>query len=318
MIYRLALGEHSVRIDTKAPLLQAAERLDAAGTPIMFDLAIDEGGESFPVDVVHEDSDADIAILARPDAGRIRVTAPPLELANGAHLFHLAHLVLEQRMQEDCGQTTVHCATAVSPEGVAVLLLGKSGAGKTTVAYKLCREHRFRLVGNDLCVLRLVDGRPQAVAGTTYFTFRRASVLRSTPELARLWPSPDGDPWLEKVALPARALGVEAATEAHPILGAFLIHVDETEDSRGPWTHGDALAIRLYIHELFSRHIRAVTTPFLVGAGNSFAGYVPSFDSERAYIQRMRLVQTLLDAVLIQYLSGPAAAVAAQIAKAIP
>lgn len=318
MIYRLALGEHAVPIETEAPLLAVAERLSAAGTPIMFDLTVDDTGESLAAGVIHEESDSDIELSAHPDAGSIRVTAPAAQLAGGAHLFHLAHLVLEQRMQEASGQTTVHCATVVSPEGSAVLLLGKSGAGKTTVAYRLCREHQFGLVGNDLCVLTLADDRPQAVTGTAYFTLRRASILRSVPELAGLWPSPTGDPWLEKAALPARTLGIGLATGTHPIQGAFLVHVDETEGLRGPWVYGDALAVRLYIHELFSRHIRAVTTPFLVGTTNSFAGYVPSFDSERAHMQRMRLIRSLFDAVHVQYLSGPAAAAAARIAEAIP
>ncbi len=76
------------------------------------------------------------------------VTTPLEQLQSGEILLYAALPFLEvlhQRKQV----VTMHTA-AVEFSGRAILLLGKSSAGKTRLTLSLCRNHRARLIGNDV------------------------------------------------------------------------------------------------------------------------------------------------------------------------
>ena len=86
----------------------------------------------------------------------VQVTMPLEQLQSGEILVYAALPFLEvlhQRRQV----VTMHAA-AVEFGGRAILLLGKAGAGKTSLTLSLCRNHKARLIGNDVVKVGLVDG----------------------------------------------------------------------------------------------------------------------------------------------------------------
>lgn len=230
----------------------------------------------------------------------VLVTIPLEQLQSGEILLYAALPFLEllhQRKQV----VTMHAA-AVEFGGRAILLLGKAGAGKTSLTLSLCRNHRARLIGNDVVKVGLVDSSVQACAGSRYFFLRQESIKRNIPDLLSLFPQSEKDPWTHKIYCSPERLGVQTCEGGIPITKSYLVHVDETMDELYV-TSADKMDTRLYLNENTSRYIRG-TAIALFGQGLQFMGYVPSFDSSDFFNMRVGLTETLISDTEMVYLSG--------------
>jgi hypothetical protein len=232
--------------------------------------------------------------------GLVQVTVPFEQLQSGEVLFYAALPFLEvlhQRKQV----VTMHAA-AIEFDDSAILLLGKAGAGKTSLTLSLCRNHRARLIGNDIVKVGLVGTSVQTCAGSKYFFLRQESIKRNVPDLLSLFPQSEKDPWTHKIYCSPEQLSVSMCTGQVPITKSYLVHVDETMDELYT-TSADKMDTRLYLNENMSRYIRG-TAIALFGQGSQFMGYVPSFDSLDFFNMRVELIETLISNTKIAYLSG--------------
>lgn len=230
----------------------------------------------------------------------VLVTVPLEQLQSGEVLLYAALPFLEvlhQRKQV----VTMHAA-AVEFGDKAILLLGKAGAGKTSLTLSLCRNHRARLIGNDIVKLGLVNGLVHACAGSKYFFLRQESIKRNIPELLSLFPQSEKDPWTHKIYCSPERLGVSTCEREIPITKCYLVHVDETMDELYA-TSADRMDTRLYLNENMSRYIRG-TAIALFGQSSQFMGYVPSFDSSDFFNMRVGLTEALISDIEMVYLSG--------------
>jgi hypothetical protein len=73
------------------------------------------------------------------------------------------------------GDLGVHGA-AVEVGGRAVLILGKSGAGKSTTAGELCVRHGARLLADDIALLAFEEGRVGVRPGERHHSLTRGSM----------------------------------------------------------------------------------------------------------------------------------------------
>lgn len=230
----------------------------------------------------------------------VLVTMPLEQLQSGEILLYAALPFLEvlhQRKQV----VTMHAA-AVECGGKAILLLGKAGAGKTSLTLSLCRNHRARLIGNDIVKVGLVNGSVQACAGSKYFFLREESIKRNIPDLLSLFPQSEKDPWTHKIYCSPERLGLPTCEGGALITKSYLVHVDETMDELYT-ASADKMDTRLYLNENMSRYIRG-TAIALFGQGSQFMGYVPSFDKPLFFNTRVRLIEKLIADSRMMYLSG--------------
>jgi len=230
----------------------------------------------------------------------VQVTMPLEQLKSGEVLLYATLPFLEVLHQRK-RVVTLHAA-AVEFGGKAILLLGKAGAGKTSLTLSLCRNHRARLIGNDIVKMGLITGSVQAFAGSKYFFLRQESIKRNIPDLLSLFPQSEKDPWTHKIYCSPEQLGVLTCEEQTPITKSYLVHVDETMGELYT-TSADKMDTRLYLNENMSRYIRG-TAIALFGQGSQPIGYVPSFDSSDFFNMRVGLTEALISNTKMMYLSG--------------
>ena len=231
---------------------------------------------------------------------RVHVTMPFDKLQTGELLFYAALPFLEVLRQRKL-VVTIHAA-AVEFSGKAILLLGKAGAGKTTLILSLCRNHQARLIGNDIINMGMVDGNITACAGSKYFTLRQESIKRNIPDLLNLFAPSKKDSWTHKVNCLPDKLGINISDGLAPIKWSYLVHVDETMDKLYV-TSADVMNTRLYLNENMSRYIRG-TAIALFNEYSHFMGYVPSYDTLDFFTMRVKLAETLIADTRIMYISG--------------
>jgi len=233
-------------------------------------------------------------------ARSVHVTLPIKQLRTGEVLLFAAMPYLEilyQRKQV----VTMHAA-AVDLGGRAILLLGKTGAGKTSIALSLCRNHRAHLIGNDIVRVGMRNGLATACAGSKYFFLRQESIKRNTPDLLSLFPQSEKDSWVHKIYYLPEKLGIAVRDEPTPIRKSYLIHIDETMDQLYT-TSANNIDTRLYLNENMGRYIRG-TAISLFDINSQLMGYIPSFDTPELFGMRVELMETIISTTKIVYLSG--------------
>ncbi|MEU6172379.1 hypothetical protein ABZ832_10635 [Streptantibioticus parmotrematis] len=258
--------------------------------------------------------DAGPAGLCWEDGG-VRVRLPWQDTAGGAEIGYVAAVLMERDRQRH-GYFTLHSASAALGRS-GVLLLGKEGAGKTSVLTHLCLAHGAELIGNDLSVIGGPGPRYEIAAGTRFLFLRQASVSRSMRALDLPAPARTGlDSWRTKWMVDPAEAGISVAEGPRPLDHVFSVHVDESQDGLRVEAVDDAATL-LHLHENAARYVRGTATHVLHGRARRPLGYLPSLDTESFYLHRVRVIEHLAAELGIHYVSGPAAAVAAHIAEAV-
>lgn len=221
---------------------------------------------------------------------------------DGEVIPYLACALLEIQRQI-VGQTSIHTA-AVSLNGQGVLLMGKEGSGKTSMALHLCREYGYKLVANDIAIIGLEGARAFIYEGTKFFWLRLDPMKKHHPDLVRFFSSSSNkDPWTNRVIMHPHRIGMEIETETVPIAAVFFLHVDKSagklhvERSLNRWP-------RLYLYENFSRYIRRTCSPMIGGKDFHYLAYLPSLDTPNFHANRVKLIDYLIDDFGIDYVAG--------------
>ena len=228
---------------------------------------------------------------------------PIKEMEDGLTILFIAYPLLEVNRREK-KSLTCHCA-GVSINGKGILILGKEGAGKTTLAIELCRKYNAKLIGNDLCVIDYnYLNNLKLLGGTKYIFLRYESIKRNIPELLKKFDLQENDKkidtWTLKKKFFSKDLGIQVEKNEVSIDSIFIVHIDQEKDFFCKETN--SLADILYINENFSRYIRNTCTTMI--NNNNIIGYIPSLDSKEFYMQRKELINYLFNNKKIKYLSG--------------
>jgi len=308
-LFRLSLGPAAISIETELPLLRIIGGR-AGGEPLLAQLSQVAAREPAHVrHIVAEQPsvsvDADLTVMT---------VAGPASEWTAQELMFIAYLLLERQLQLR-GLVTLHAA-AVARDDRAVLLLGKSGAGKTCTALRLCRTHGFALIGNDLCVVGSDGGSAQALAGTTHLRLRLTSVAKAMPELLPLFPTAHADTsdaWRTKIDVSPRHVGVRTATPMAPIEITAVVFVHVDGDYQGLVDRpGADLVQRLDLYENAVRYIRGGSTPWLLERSLSYGPFVPPLDDHRTHARRTATLEQLL--ARARYVAGSLPDVATHLA----
>lgn len=231
---------------------------------------------------------------------RAYINIPFKKIQIGELLFYSALPFFEIQRQRNSA-VTIHAA-AVELSGKTILLLGKSGSGKTTISLFLCLNNEARLIGNDTVNIGTVDGNVTAFSGSKFFTLREESIKRNIPKLLNLFPLTKKDPWTHKINFLPNKLGIDTCYHPMRVIRSYLVHVDETMDKLYI-ANANTMDTRLYFNENMSRYIRG-TAIAIFDDKPSFMGYVPSYDLPSFFKMRVALAEKLIADTEIIYISG--------------
>lgn len=309
--WRMSLGPTAITIRTDLDLTAIVDVNRARPRANLYQLeGVEAAPDQEPTLTVEVVNDSRAALTVDPSTGDVLLRAPHAELSV-EDLLYLAYVVLESRLHQ-YGIITLHAA-AVERDGRALVLLGHAGAGKTTTALRLCRDHGFSLLGNDLVVVGGADAL-RVHAGTCNLRLRHSSIAGSMPELLHLFIGVCEDPWRTKIDIWPEQLGIPLGLERAEVGLVAFVHTDPAYAGLID-TDGDTLVHRLNLYENALRYVRATSTPWLIGEQRGFGPYVPSFDNPPAHHGRTVTLQRLL--VMSRYVAGPPEAVAASIAQTL-
>ena len=245
--------------------------------------------------------DGDKRILEFNDKS-VYINYPLNEMDNGLNVLFMAYPILEVCKRKN-KTLTCHCA-GISINGKGILILGKEGAGKTTLALELCRKYNAKLIGNDLCVIdyNQLDNL-KLLGGTKYIFLRYESIKRNIPELLKQFESKEDkeiDSWINKKKIFPKDIGIDIEHNIVDIEKIFIVHIDQ--EKKLFHKNSDSLADLLYLNENFSRYIRNTCTTMI--NKNNIIDYIPSLDSKEFYTERKEMINYLLNNKKIEYISG--------------
>lgn len=206
-------------------------------------------GGSFLVSESHTGS-----ALVEPSADpsrphRILVWAEP-----GAHPDAVGDLVCLQAASFLLWSRGALCfhASSVVRRGEALVLLGASGAGKSTLAATFVEAGAGTLLGDELAILELRDGRAHALPGRPVVDLRQP--LPANGRMPEGWGSPGPHP-SGKTRVELDSAGVRYARRAAPLGGIYQLAPDRSGPPAGP-----PRLTRLSAREAFLRLVRGTAT----------------------------------------------------------
>lgn len=231
------------------------------------------------------------------------ITGKPEDYKSGQVLAYLGFWVMEAQRQVE-SMYTIH-SSALAIEGKGVLLLGHSGAGKTSILFGLGNRYNCEVISNDLTIVaHNPNTRSMAlIDGTKEIPLRLASVKARLPHLVDLFPDNGQSPWETKVVVSPEMIGMKSATGPRTLESAFAIHLDVHESDSLLIHKTEGIAIRYTLYEDMSRIIRGNAIS-LFGVNNNILGYTPSLDNLDLHQKRVAAIECLLNEIGVWSVSG--------------
>lgn len=245
------------------------------------------------------------------DNKTLEIKGPLKDILESSTIPFRAHFMLEQRMQKDSIFTIQ--GGGVSKNGRAVLLMGKRGAGKTSITLELCRKYNYKLIGNDLVLVGFKKNKGYFFGGAKVFILRFTTVKYYNTDLQKFFKKDHPNEWTNKVKLLPKDLGISIEKKHPKIIKVFYIHLLNNESAPlyiqkigGKET---SYMGRLYLYEELSRYIRGVCIPIIYGSQFYIGDYLPSLDKPEYHRKRVRLIDLIIDEIGFYFISGSMVAI---------
>jgi hypothetical protein len=253
--YLTLAGGVTARLSTRAPLDERLRRDLASHLP---GLSFSSGAPAHvDIEVHHIESDTPRLLI---EGNRVALHAPAAAVTP-EDLHHLLWGVLRRALL-DRDLYSVHSA-CVGGGAHHALLVGHSGAGKTTLARRLTGEHGLKLFSGNKTVIRLAAGKLWGIAGTH-------TVTALTRDL-------DGAYRRHSFDLPAAEVSPEEEVEVSAI---FLVRINDgvQEDQR--------LSDLGALHTLYPFFLDSMNADVIVNGVDVFNG-APQQQVKQRLVQRL-------------------------------
>ncbi len=228
------------------------------------------------------------------------------DISEAATIPFRAHFMLEQQMQKDSIFTTQ--GAGVSKNGKAVLLMGKRGAGKTSITLELCRKYSYKLIGNDLVLVGFKENKGYFFGGATVFILRFTTVKYYNTDLQKFFKKDHPNEWTNKVRLLPKDLGISIEKKHPKIIKVLYVHL--LNDKSAPLyiqkIGGKEASYmgRLYLYEELSRYVRGTCIPLVYGSQFYIGDYLPSLDKPEYHKNRIRFIDWIIEKTGFYFISG--------------
>ena len=240
------------------------------------------------------------------DNKTLKIKGPLKEIMEASPIPFGAHFILEQPRQENSIFTTQ--GAGISKQGKAVLLMGKRGAGKTSITLELCRKYNYNLIGNDLVLVGLKKNRGHFFGGAEAYTLRFTTVKYYNTDLQKFFKKEVADEWTNRVGLLPKDLGISIEKKHPKIIKAFYVHLlnDESAPIYIQKIGGKEASYmgRLYLYEELSRYIGGTCIPLVYGSQFYIGDYLPSLDKPEYHRNRVRFIDWIMDDIGFYFISG--------------
>ncbi len=209
-------------------------------------------------------------------------------------LPYIAYNISERARQEMLCMSTLHAAAISTPDGRSLLILGDKGSGKTSLTLALCLNYGFRLIGNDLVLVKNQGDKLFIPSGTQIFDIREGVINSFFPEL-REWISnqESNNPYENKISLIPEQIGISPGQDLQGLFAVIRINLHpknrETKIEEGARRKEEILRLR----ENLARYIRGLTTPLVLNK-EGFGGYFPSIDSQELSDMRDETIERII------------------------
>lgn len=217
-----------------------------------------------------------------------------------SNIAYVSRYLIEKQFAEN-SMATCHSA-CVEKDGKAILLLGGSGSGKTSVALNLCLYHNFSLISNDQTLIGLENGILYAYGGTKFLNLRYSSISENVPSLIGLFNCDNIESWSDKIIVQASDLGINEQYNPVEITEIYILHVDNRENNFYE-KKGDNWAHNFNLYQNLTENIRNSNSAIVDIKGHPI-GYVPSYDSENNFLKRVEMIELIDNNPNYKYLSG--------------
>ena len=225
------------------------------------------------------------------------------DFIDGQAVAWVGYWLMEQQRQEK-SFFTMHLS-ALTIDGKGILLLGQSGAGKTSLLLDLCQKHSSTVVSNDLTVVKhdVNSGKLMLVDGTKEIRLRLASVDRNFPSLRHLFPDNIASAWESKVVVSPEDIGLRSETSQPELHSVFEVYLDSKGTDDLLIRQEKSIPIRYRLYEDMSRIIRGSAISAF-DSNQKFLGYMPSLDSDEIHDMRVSCIEEMVDNMGIISVSG--------------
>lgn len=269
---------------------------DMAETVTSMELCIGNEDASDSPRVIYKEAN-EISVSYDEAENGIKIEGPKNMFGKGTALVYLAEYLAASKLAANNGEFLTHAAAIFNPEtNRSQVLLGEKGAGKTTLAIRLCSEAGFELIGNDQVYIGSTEDEIYTTGGNAWFNVRRTATAsddymqrfaKKIDDHTGLRPS-----WNDKVRLNPEDIGVKRKLGSVVVGNIFHIRLDPKQDSlyASPWR---GVQQNLVLHERFGRHISGQATPLQDDKG-SYLGSLPLIDYSRSVSQRDLLVKRII------------------------
>lgn len=236
----------------------------------------------------------------------LEIKGPLKDILEAATIPFRAHFMLEQQMQEDSIFTTQ--GAGVSKEEKAILLMGKRGAGKTSITLELCRKYGYKLIGNDLVLVGFKENEGYFFSGAKIFTLRFTTVKYYNTDLQKFFKKEHPNEWTNKIRLLPKDLGISIEEKKPKIIKVLYVHL--LNDKSAPLyiqkIDGKETSYmgRLYLYDELSRYIRGTCIPLVYGPQFYIGDYLPSLDQPKYHKNRVRFINWIVDEIGFYFVSG--------------
>lgn len=214
---------------------------------------------------------------------------------------YFIHYILESERAKN-GKATIHAA-AVSKNGKGILILGKQGSGKTSIALELCRKHGYSLIGNDLVLVGIKEDVGYIYGGTKVFRIRSTTIKDYNKDLKRFFEPSSNDEWTHISIIKPKEIQISIEKSIVPISAVYYVHL-YPPNSGFIEKDVDRLFSRIYLYQIFSEYIRGSSIIPLVGKNLKFSNYIPSLDTKNAFEKRTKFINWIINSKNYKYIAG--------------
>lgn len=218
---------------------------------------------------------------------KLKIAHPVEELDEECILY--AGMTFFERQYAEKSMFTCHSA-CIEKDGKGILFLGDAGAGKTSLALRMCLDKNYSLLSNDQTVVGLKDQTLKAFKGTQFINFRKTSVENNLPEFLYLFNDPTINPWTQKINVHADDIGIKTSKEETELKKVYFVHcLNGQELNVKPAT---TFGNQFKLYQNLSMHIRGAAASLHDRKGFQI-GYSRSLETKKTDNNRRKVINTM-------------------------